>query len=103
MKIVSLTELKNNFSALIDLVKKGKETLLVCERDIPVIKIIWAAQAQGDLEDQDTGLLQRLERAGHLVRGNLDRKKIDIEDIVVKASNKVDILQALLSDRDEGR
>jgi antitoxin (DNA-binding transcriptional repressor) of toxin-antitoxin stability system len=101
MKIVSLTELKNNFSSLIDLVKKGKETLLVCERDIPVIKVIWAASADSDRED--AGLLQRLERAGHLVRGTSDSKKLRIQDLTVRPKHKVDLLQALLAERDEGR
>jgi len=100
MKIVSLTELKNNFSAFIDFVKKGKETLLVCERDIPIIKIIWAAQSN---DGDDNGLLQRLERAGYLVRGKEAVKKLNIEEIVIKPTKKVDVLRALLDEREEGR
>ena len=103
MKIVSLTELKNNFSALMDLVKKGGGTLLVCERDIPVIKVISATDSRSENSDEHSGLLLRLERAGHLVRGEETKKSIPIEDLLVKSKKRVDILQALLADREEGR
>ena len=108
MKMVSLTELKNNFSALIDLVKKGKETLLVCERDVPVIKIVWAAHGSSDPQDANTGLVKRLERAGHLVRSAAGQHKLNIEELTVSLNNNspdksADILKALLDERNEGR
>mgnify|MGYP002075730013 CR=1 FL=1 len=103
MKIVSLTDLKNNFGTLIDLVRRGKESLLVCERDIPIIKVIWAAQDKTELHGEDPGLLRRLERAGHLVRGEMSFEKFDIESLAVKTTEKVDLLTTLLQERDEGR
>ena len=103
MKKVSLTDLKNNFSSLIDLVKRGKESLLVCERDIPVIKVIWAGHDSSDVEGEDPGLLRRLERAGHLVRSNKVTRKLKVEDLVVTPSKKADALKALIEEREEGR
>jgi len=103
MKTVSLTQLKNNFGTLMGLVKKGKTSLLVFERDIPVIKIIYA----GDSNDggKDSLALARLERAG-LVQRATENSKISIEEIRklrMVPKKKVDIVKALLDEREEGR
>lgn len=100
MKSVSLTEFKREFSALVDLVKKGKESLLVLERGIPVIKVTAAADEQSDDEN---GRLLRLERAGHLVRASEDRSVLDVDKLTVRTKKKADLLGALLRERREGR
>ena len=104
MKAVTLTQLKNNFSALMDLVKKGKTSLLVYERKTPVIKIVYAGHdAAGD--DETDGVTLRLERAGLLRRAT--GTKVALEErqkLRVKPKKRgVDIVAAILANREEDR
>lgn len=100
MKTISLTEFKNNFSALMDLVKRGKETLLVCERSNPVATVSATLEAS---DAEDNGLVQRLERAGHLKRAVESPQAFKIKKFCVKPKKKVDILAVLLDQRREER
>ena len=63
MKRATLTETKNNLSALVDQVQHG-ETILILDRGRPVAKL---ASVLGD-EDDPEGRLSRLERQGVLRR-----------------------------------
>ncbi len=99
MKTVSLTEFKNNFSSLVDLVKKGRETLIISERKVPILRVVPVSQ---DSECSHAGLLDRLERAGLLLRASSELSLSSVNP--VKASNgNADILATLLAERDEGR
>ena len=104
MKTVTLTQLKNNFGSLMALVKNGKTSLLVFERDTPVIKVIYA----GDSGDggEDNLAIVRLERAGLLQRAE-ESTNLSLEELrklrVVPKRKGVDALKALLDEREEGR
>ncbi len=103
MKSVTLTQLKNNFGTLMGLVKTGKTSLLVFERDTPVIKIIYAGNSGKDANENLS--LARLERAG-LVQRAEETNSLSLEELRalrVKPKKKVDVLAALLMERDEGR
>lgn len=104
MKAVTLTQLKNNFSALIDLVKKGKTSLLVYERKTPVIKIVFAGQDSSINEEYEVAAM-RLERAGLLRRAKTTPGSLsEVKKLRVIPKNKrVDIVTAVLAGRDEDR
>ncbi len=104
MKAVTLTQLKNNFSSLMDLVKKGKTSLIVYERKTPVIKIIFAGQDKSTDEEFDL-VAMRLERAGLLKRaGSKPLTPGEIRKLRVTPRNKkADIVAAVLAGRDEER
>ena len=100
MKRVSLTEFKREFGALVDRVTKGKETLLVLERGVPVITVAAACkQSSGAVNAQ----LLRLERAGHLVRAGAEAAALDVDRLAVRPAKSVDALAALLDERRGGR
>jgi antitoxin (DNA-binding transcriptional repressor) of toxin-antitoxin stability system len=104
MKTVTLTQLKNNFSALIDLVKKGKTSLLVYERKTPVIRVVYAGQENSG-GDEDEVVAARLERAGLLRRAPLREAALgDLRKLrVIPAKKGVDVVGAVLSNREEDR
>ncbi len=104
MKSVTLTQLKNNFSALVDLVRKGKTSLLVYDRKTPIIRVVYAGGEES--EDGETDVVaQRLERAGLLRRA--EKRKSDFSKIeslrVTPKNKKADILAAVLAERAEDR
>jgi len=98
MKNVSLTQLKNSFGSLMALVKNRQTSLLVFERDTPIIKIIYAGAL--DTEGDENLAISRLERAGRSSPLSLE----EIEKLRVTPKKKgVDIVKALLQDREEDR
>lgn len=105
MKAVTLTQLKNNFSALIDLVKKGKTSLLVYERKTPIIKIVFAGQDSLSIDEEFDVAALRLERAGLLRRGQ--KKPDSLDDVkklrVTPKNAKADVIAALIAERNEER
>ena len=62
MKTASISETKNQLSALIDRVKRG-ESILILDRGRPVARLV-AASTEGDT----TGRIERLEREGAVLR-----------------------------------
>lgn len=104
MKSVTLTELKNNFSRLMDLVKKGKTALLVFERDTPVIKVVYAGGGESS-DDRHDVIATRLERAGLLRRS--ERAGLSLEEIrnlrVKPKRRGVDLVATVISGRLEDR
>ena len=101
MKLVTMTELKNNFSAMLELVKMGKESLMVSEHGTPIVKII---RASGEtLGAQEEGVLTRLERSGHLVRGEQPISVPELRKSMPRPKHPVDILSTLLAEREESR
>ena len=104
MKSVTLTQLKNNFSTLMDLVKKGKTSLLVYERKTPIIRVVFAG-GENDGDNEHDVVAMRLERSGLLRRAakrtnNLSEvKKLRVSP---RKSN-VDAVEAVLANRKEDR
>lgn len=99
MKKASITQTKNQLSALLDRVRHG-ETVLIMDRGRPVARLEPALQ---EGEGDEAGRLARLERAGILRRAiSPERSKLLLE-APPKLKNGASILQALLSEREEGR
>ncbi len=97
MKTTSITQAKNQLSALLDAVRHG-ETILILDRNCPVARLEPVTEMTG-MGAQ--GRLARLERAGLLLRGTGEAPKL------VRAgrssSERGSVLRALLAERDEGR
>src|SRR5688572_14417142 len=98
MKKASITEAKNNLSALIDRVKSGSPVLIV-DRGRPVARLESAAS---HLAGDEGGRLEPLVRAGivRAARAPFPRARIASEP---PRSAKTSGVQALLEDRRGGR
>jgi len=99
VKRATISEAKNQLSALIRRVRRGEEVLIL-DRDVPVARLVPVAEVGRRDEDQ---LLADLERRGIVRRpvrppapGLLDR-------LGPPPKIRGDILAALLADREEGR
>ncbi len=99
MKIATISQTKNQLSALLDRVRHG-ETILIVDRDGPVARLEPVVTAE---EGDENGRLARLERAGLLRRGSGSRGGEILKQPPPKAVKGGDIVQALLSDREDGR
>ncbi len=99
MKIATISQTKNNFSAMIDRVRNG-ETILIMDRNRPVARLE-PVVIPGDQDPE--GRIERLERAGVLRRGS----GMPVREILNKPPPKPvkggDILKALLEEREKGR
>jgi len=95
MRTINIAELKNTLSEQLRRVRKG-ESLLIADRNQIVARLEPASEHEADDDDR----LSVLEAKGILRRGTgpltvsslLDRPRVD-----------VDILAALLAERDDGR
>ena len=67
MKKATISEAKNNLSALVDRVRAG-ETVLIVDRSTPVARLVPVAGTAPDPVGDDARL-RRLERAGLIRRG----------------------------------
>ncbi len=97
MKRASITEAKNQLSALIDRVKRG-ERVVIEDRGVPVARL----ESMVDVADDD-GRLGRLERAG-LAR----RPRAGVPAAILKArpprpARGVRLSQVVIDERVEGR
>jgi prevent-host-death family protein len=99
MKIASISQTKNQLSALIDAVKQG-ETVLIMDRDRPVARL---EPVQSSELANDEGRLARLERAGVLRRAKAKLQPTSIWGGPVKIPAGVSVLQALLEEREMSR
>lgn len=97
MKRATLTDTKNNLSALVDQVQHG-ETILILDRGRPVARLESVVGAEDDPE----GRLARLERQGLLRRAS---DPLPREILMAKAPQVegASALEALLDDRRNGR
>src|SRR2546430_2086365 len=99
MKKATITEAKNQLSALIDRVRHG-ETIVITDRGRPVARLM---SALTDADEDPEGRLARLERRGgiRLATGRPPR------DLIMRKLPKVrkpsGALDALLEERREGR
>ncbi len=98
MKTATLTETKNNLSALIDQVRHG-ETILILDRGRPVARIETAVTAAEDA----AGRLARLERQGCLRRASAPPPEEILRQRPPVPEGSASILEALLAEREENR
>jgi prevent-host-death family protein len=99
MKIATISQTKNQLSALLDRVRHG-ESIIIVDRDGPVARLEPVVTAE---EGDENGRLARLERAGLLRRGSGSQGGEILKQPPPKAVNGGDIVQALLWDRGYGR
>ena len=99
MKKASITQTKNQLSALLDRVRHG-ETVLIMDRGRPVARLEPALQ---EGERNEAGRLARLERAGILRRAISPARSRLLLEPPPKSKKGASILQALLAEREQGR
>lgn len=98
MRTATLTETKNNLSALVDQVQHG-ETILILDRGRPVARL---ESVLGDGDDPE-GKLARLERQGLLRRGSAPLPREILKTKPPRASEGTSALEVLLAERRDGR
>lgn len=95
MHAATISETKNNLSALLDRVRAG-ESVVILDRDRPVARIVPVREA-------DDAHLADLERRGLLRRGAVGVQGDVYTQPGPVPSGGGDILAALLADREDGR
>jgi prevent-host-death family protein len=98
VKKATLTETKNNLSALVDQVRQG-ETILILDRGRPVARLESVLAGAGEPE----GRLERLERAGLVRRARVPQAGALPPGPLAEPAPGASALAALLAERREGR
>jgi len=98
MKRATLTETKNNLSALVDQVRHG-ETILILDRGRPVARL--ESVLEGDSPSE--GRLARLERQGIARRATAERPRDLLSRRPPEPAAGSSALQELLRERRSGR
>jgi prevent-host-death family protein len=98
MKRATLTDTKNNLSALVDQVQHG-ETILILDRGRPVARL---ESVLGNGDDPE-GQLARLERQGLLRRASAPLPREILMTTPPEPSEGASALDALLDERRNGR
>ena len=98
MKTATISEAKNHLSELLARVKRG-ETVLILERDRPVARI----EPIAGTSSPDRERLKELERRGVLRRARRRPGANFLKSLPPAPRAQVDLIGALLSERDEGR
>lgn len=99
MKKASITEAKNQLSALLDKVRNG-ETVVITDRDRPVARL----EPVGIDDHMDPeGRLAHLERSGIIRRASIKPPKTILDKRPPETNAGESILTALLAERDEAR
>ncbi len=99
MKTATISETKNNLSALLDRVRAG-ETVLILDRETPVARLEPVRAGKGAGQNIRLG---RLEREGKIHRGTGIPSPAILKSLPVRPASGADILKALLEEREEGR
>jgi prevent-host-death family protein len=99
MKRATITEAKNQLSALIDRVRHG-ETVVITDRGRPVARLV---SALTDAAEDPEGRLARLERGGGLRRATAPPPRALILKKFPKTRKPAGVLTALLEERRMGR
>ena len=99
MKKATITEAKNQLSALIDRVRHGEE-IVITDRGRPAARLVSALT--GALEDTE-GRLARLERRGGLRLATAPPPRAMIMTKLPKVRKPSGVLDALLAERRKGR
>jgi prevent-host-death family protein len=100
MKTATISETKNQLSALLDRVRHG-ETILITDRNQPVARLepVVSASSAGP----DEGRLARLERAGIIRRARHGRLEEIMRVLPPATEAGGDIVAAILEERRSGR
>jgi antitoxin (DNA-binding transcriptional repressor) of toxin-antitoxin stability system len=99
MKRATISQTKNQLSALLEHVKRGEEVLIL-ERDVPIARIV---PVHG-VGPRDTGsMLAELERRGVIRTGRTPPDAKLTARLGPPPAARGDILAALLAEREEGR
>jgi prevent-host-death family protein len=96
--IASITEAKNQLSALIDHVRSG-ESVLIVDRGIPVARLESAAV----ISDDPSGRIARLQRAGIVRAAKVPPHGSPLEGKPPHTREGASAVRALLDERREGR
>lgn len=99
MITVSITQSKNQFSALIDRVRQG-ESVLILDRKVPVARLEPAMPLP---EDSGATLVSQLERGGLLRRGTGVLPEGFLDRRLARLAEGASAVGALLRERGEGR
>ncbi len=99
MKIASITEAKNNLSALIDGLKNGSP-VLICDRGRPVARLEPAFR--GD-EGADQGRLERLVRDGLMRPSRTSELPAALAKRPPRPKAGTSIVDAVIAERREGQ
>lgn len=99
MKMATITEAKNQLSALIDRVRHG-ETVVITDRGRPVARLVSAMTEAGD---DPEGRLARLERRGGLRRAMAAPPRALIQKKLPRLRRPAGVLDALLEERRQAR
>ena len=97
MKKATITETKNQLSALIDRVRHG-ETIVITDRGRPVARLVSALTGH-----DPEGRLARLERRGGIRQATSEPPIAAITKKMRKVRKPSGVLDALLNERREGR
>jgi prevent-host-death family protein len=98
MKRATLTETKNNLSALVDQVRHG-ETVLILDRGRPVARL----ESVIDSDREPSGRAERLERQGVLRRPRTELPADFLHDPPPRPETGASILEALSEERAQAR
>ena len=98
MKRASITEAKNQLSALIDRVRRG-ERVVIEDRGVPVARL----DAMLDAPADDAGRLARLERAGLARRPGTAVPRTVLKTLPPRPSGGARLSRVVLDERAEGR
>jgi prevent-host-death family protein len=98
MKTATISEAKNQLSALIDRVRHG-ETIVITDRGRPVARLVSALSGEADPD----GRLARLERRGLLRRATAPPPTALIRRKLPRGKGPSGVLEALLEERRHGR
>ena len=96
MKTPSISQTKNQLSALIVQVRQGK-SIVITDHDRPVAKLV---PVQAEKGEEAAGALAQLERKGIIRRGNGTTHRLAPP---LKARGGASALAALIEDRELGR
>jgi prevent-host-death family protein len=96
--VASITEAKNQLSALIDRVRSG-ESVLIVDRGIPVARLESAAV----ISDDPSGRIARLQRAGIVRAAKIPLNGNPLKGKPPRARGGASVVRALLDERREGR
>jgi prevent-host-death family protein len=99
MKAATITQAKNQLSALIDRVRHG-ETIVITDRGRPVARLV---SALADAAEDPEGRLARLERRGGLRRATAPPPRALIRRRLPTVKKPSGVLDALLEERRQGR
>lgn len=99
MRRASITETKNNLSALLDQVRQG-QTILIFDRNQPVARLEPVIRSN---DKNVEGRMERLERAGLVRRGKGKLSSSFFNRPLPKTKDGSSVLTTLLEERCEGR